>query len=209
LGEYDTLLEQAKERADAFRSTAKEFIPKMYKALRDEDPNASPEDIRDRIEKDCVEIWSKRTILEALPDEAKDPKKQKAATLRQKKQNSAAVSAAPSTEKKEKIRIDTEGKPIENDEPIASSEPSSIDDTASSDNSFNQRQNNINLLKFSFSLSLQTIWDYLAPFIFKNESGEYPIWFTGVLDRRTDQVISPAIGETSSSQQSATEQEKI
>jgi hypothetical protein len=80
LGEYDKLLEQAKERADAFRSTAKEFIPKMYKALRDEDPNASPGDIRDRIKKDCVKIWSKRTILEALPDEAKDPKKQKAAT---------------------------------------------------------------------------------------------------------------------------------
>ena len=135
-------------------------------------------------------------------------KEAKSCDIKAKEANSAAVSAAPSTEKKEKILIDTEGKPIENDEPIASSEPSSIDDTASSDNSFNQRQNNINLLKFRFSLSLQTIWDHLAPFIFKNESGEYPIWFTGVLDGRTRQVISAAIGETSS-EQSATEQEKI
>jgi hypothetical protein len=50
----------------------------MYDALRTEDSNLSPEDARDRIEKDCLGIWSKRTILDALPDEAKDLKKQKA-----------------------------------------------------------------------------------------------------------------------------------
>jgi RecA/RadA recombinase len=49
LSRYDELLEQAKERADAFRSTAKEFISKMYTALHDENPNTSPEDARDRI----------------------------------------------------------------------------------------------------------------------------------------------------------------
>jgi hypothetical protein len=69
LSRYDELLEQARQRADAFRSTAKEFISKMYMALRDEDPNTSPGDARDRIEKDCIEIWSNRTIIEALPDE--------------------------------------------------------------------------------------------------------------------------------------------
>jgi len=209
LSTYDQLLEEARGKARALILTAKEYIPKMYVALRNEDSNISPDDARDRIEKDCGGIWSKRTILDALPDEAKDRKKQKASRLRQKGQDYAAVTAAPQIEKKEKILIDIEGKAIENDEPIASSQRSSIDNTSPSDNNFNQRQNNINLLKFRFSLSLQTIWDHLYPFFFKDESGKYPIWFTGVLDTRTGQVISPAIGETSSSEQSATEQEKI
>jgi hypothetical protein len=43
-----------------------------------------------RITKDCIDIWKERTILEVLPDEAKDPKKQKAGRLGQKKRNSAA-----------------------------------------------------------------------------------------------------------------------
>ena len=66
------MLEEAKSRAAAYISTAKLYIPKMYNALMDENKNISPEDARDRIEKDCVGIWSKRTILDALPDEAKN-----------------------------------------------------------------------------------------------------------------------------------------
>lgn len=85
MSEYDDILEKARKSAEQFRSTAKEFIPKMYKALRNEKPNISPEDARDRIDKDCVEIWSRRTILDALPDEAKNQEKQKASRLRQKK----------------------------------------------------------------------------------------------------------------------------
>lgn len=87
LAEYDDLLQAARYYAAEFRSTAKELIPKMYSALRNEDPNISPEDIRDRIEKDCAGIWSKRTILDALPNEAKNPEKQKAGRLRQKEQS--------------------------------------------------------------------------------------------------------------------------
>jgi hypothetical protein len=103
LTEYDKLLEEVRIKAEAFRSTAREYIPKMYWALRDENSNLTPEDARDRIENDCIDIWSKRTILDALPDEAKDLKKQKAGRLSQKEANSAAVSAAPlSTKKKRK-----------------------------------------------------------------------------------------------------------
>jgi hypothetical protein len=102
LTEYNKLLEDARVKAEAFKSAAREYIPKMYQALRDENPDLTPEDARDRIEKDCVNIWSKRTILDALPDEAKDLEKQKAGRLSQKEANSAAVSAAPlSTEKKQ------------------------------------------------------------------------------------------------------------
>jgi hypothetical protein len=95
MGDYDTLLQEARTRAEAFRSTAKEFIPKLYQALRNENENFSPTDARDRIEKDCHYFWSRRTILEALPDEAKNIEKQKSGRLAQKKQDSAALSAAP------------------------------------------------------------------------------------------------------------------
>jgi hypothetical protein len=48
------------------------------------DASFSPQDARHRIEKDCFGIWSRRTIIDALPDEAKNPEKQKAGPLRQK-----------------------------------------------------------------------------------------------------------------------------
>jgi hypothetical protein len=88
--EYDKLLNEARAKTEAFsKLTAKEYIPKTYYALRDENTNLTPEDARDRIEKDCADIWSKRTILDALPDEAKDLEKQKAGRLSQKEANSA------------------------------------------------------------------------------------------------------------------------
>jgi hypothetical protein len=81
-------------KAEAFTLTARDFIPKMYDALRAEDSNMSPEDARERIQKHYVGICSKRTILDALADETKHPKKQKAGRLSQKQRNSAAFSAA-------------------------------------------------------------------------------------------------------------------
>jgi hypothetical protein len=111
LGEYDDLLQQARTRAEAFRLSAKELIPKLYLALRNE--NQAPADARNRIEKDCRYFWSKRTILEALPDEAKNIEKQKSGRLAQKKRDSAALSAAPLPEIRRKITIDTNGKQSE------------------------------------------------------------------------------------------------
>jgi uncharacterized membrane protein len=52
-------------------------------------------------------VVAKMTIIEALPDEAKDLKKQKASRLRKKQQDSAAVSAALSSARnKKEIVID-------------------------------------------------------------------------------------------------------
>jgi hypothetical protein len=116
LSEYDDILEKARQAAEQFRSTAKEFIPKMYKALRNENTNISPDDAKDRIEKDCVGIWSKRTILDALPDEAKNQEKQKAGRLRQKEHNSAAFSAAASA--KRKIIVSSQGTIDMQDSPV-------------------------------------------------------------------------------------------
>ena len=107
MAKYDDLLEEAKSKAAAYISTAKIYIPKMYNALMNES-NISPEDARDRIEKDCFGIWSKRTILDALPDEAKNREKQKSGRLGQKKRNFAAVSAAPALAAE--IILDTHGR---------------------------------------------------------------------------------------------------
>jgi hypothetical protein len=93
-------------RTETYRSTAKEYIPQMYEALRNEDANISPQDARDRIEKDCFGIWSRRTILDALPDEAKNLEKQKAGRLRQKEHNSAAFSAAQKRQDNQELIID-------------------------------------------------------------------------------------------------------
>ena len=53
---YDSLLEQAKA---AGTEAARTWIPKLCYALKDEDKNLSKEDIKDRVEKDCVEIRKK------------------------------------------------------------------------------------------------------------------------------------------------------
>jgi protein-arginine kinase activator protein McsA len=52
---------------------------------------------------------SKRTLLDAILDEAKDPKKQKAGRLRQKETNSAALIAA-SSDNKEAILLESNGR---------------------------------------------------------------------------------------------------
>ena len=110
MSEYDDLLAEATSKAELFRATAKVYIPKMYVALRKENSNLSPTDARDRIQKDCLSVWSRRTILDALPNQAKNPEKQKSGRLAQKKHNSAAFSAAPRQQKERmQLMIDAKG----------------------------------------------------------------------------------------------------
>lgn len=54
LTEYDKILQEARAKAESFKSTAREYIPKLYSALRNENPNLTPDDARDRIEKNCI-----------------------------------------------------------------------------------------------------------------------------------------------------------
>ena len=70
---YDELLRQIKKEHMA---KAKEFIPQLCYALQNEDVFLSNEDIRDRIKKDLIDIWSKTTIQNNIPDEFKDDAKQ-------------------------------------------------------------------------------------------------------------------------------------
>ena len=63
--DYESLLKQA-------RGSAKYWIPQLCQALKEENSNLSNEDIRDRVVKDCISIWQKDTIRDALPDAIKE-----------------------------------------------------------------------------------------------------------------------------------------
>jgi len=211
LSEYDDLLKEVKGKAAAFQSTAREYIPKMYQALRNENQEIPPADARDRIEKDCVGIWSKRTILDALPDEAKNPEKQKAGRLGQAKRNSAAFSAAP--EAKKKIVIDTQGRPISEVSPETSIvddskitveksqqnrsekqiESDSIKHSYSPEVSNEDVPDNLNL---EFSLPYLDVQQYMAK---EYQLGKSTVWFNVEINVKTKKVISAKVGRTTES----------
>ncbi|HYZ65451.1 MAG TPA: hypothetical protein VE574_01865, partial [Nitrososphaeraceae archaeon] len=52
------------------------LIPKLCAALKRENPNYSNYDIREIVEKDCIQTWQKATIRDALPDEYKEKMRQ-------------------------------------------------------------------------------------------------------------------------------------
>ena len=189
---YTELLAEVRTKVDAFlTSTANEYIPKMYRALRNENRDISAQEARQRIQKDCAYIWKRRTILCALPDEAKDPKKQKAGRLSQKKAKSAAFSAAPSSYTKDKdiqAIISATGRTIENHKPIIDA---SLTDVTREDKS---RSQNIDLLQFEFSLSSKDLWWSMIVRQVEEATREDRIWFNGVLDKHTGEVISANIG---------------
>jgi hypothetical protein len=167
---YDELLKEAKAKAEAFALTAREYIPKMYDALRNEDSNLTPEDARDRIQKDCIGIWSKRTILDALPNEAKDLKKQKAGRLSKKEHVSAAFSAAP-----------------ELPEPLDSGNSGTLDFE------FSLCKGDVwtNLID-----SLADEEEGKEDDGNNDKPNQNLIWFTGTIDRDSGKVISAVIGRT-------------
>jgi hypothetical protein len=62
---YDRLLKQAK-------GSARYWIPRLCEALKRENSEMSSDDIRERVKKDCIGIWQRDTITDALPEEYKD-----------------------------------------------------------------------------------------------------------------------------------------
>jgi hypothetical protein len=76
---YDQLLEQA-------RGSAKYWVPKLCEALRREKSEMSNDDIRERVTQDCLPIWHKCTIRDALTDEYKQKEKAQAGKIGRKKQ---------------------------------------------------------------------------------------------------------------------------
>jgi hypothetical protein len=85
---YDELLQTIKNE---HKNRAKELIPQLCYALKSEDHRLSKEDIRDRIKHDLIDIWSRTTIQENIPDEFKDKGKQEAKQTTDENKNEKKV----------------------------------------------------------------------------------------------------------------------
>ena len=201
MSEYTFLLEEARSKiADLKKpiiATSKEYVPKMYIAIQNENPNLKPLEVRKKIEHDCKDLWSKRTILDALPDEAKDLEKQKAGRQRNKNKipTSAAMTAAPKLE--EKIVIDNLGRIVTDNEslhPESSNNFNSIDRKnkenleKSSDKSLNGQ-----LLDFEFCLKFKDLRQYMTT-IFNRIGDHGDIWFHGKVDKNSGHIAEVNIG---------------
>ena len=75
---------------------------------------------------------------------------------------------------------------------------STIDHPSSLCDNRNQVQND-NLMTFEFWLPVREVLGYFIPIIPKKEHTEDQIWFSGILDKSTGQVISAAIGRRKTS----------
>jgi hypothetical protein len=182
---YEELIKEVRSKYDAFGlMTAKKYVPKLWEALKNENPSLSREELRERLERDCLEFWSERRILETLPDEAKHPEKQKIGRLGRKNKISAAVSAAPFASNRKEIVIDVGGRPIENNS--ASPQYSYGKGGQLDDNDNNKREDHLTL-EFSIPTS-----DILPIIIILREDR---IWFDVVFDKSTAQIVSAAIAE--------------
>jgi hypothetical protein len=90
---YDEALNELRQKGERL---ANQYIFELYIILRDEE-KMPPEDCRDKIEHDCVDIWSKATIRKYLPPETKDPKKRQAGKMGSDKKKKALILIAHNT----------------------------------------------------------------------------------------------------------------
>jgi hypothetical protein len=74
MSHYEEVLYEARKKGETI---ANKYIFELYTILREEE-HLPPEDCRAKIEQDCMDLWSKATIMKFLPNEAKNPKKSKA-----------------------------------------------------------------------------------------------------------------------------------
>jgi hypothetical protein len=187
---YEELIAEVRTKVEDFlASTANEYIPKMYQALRNENRDMSAQDAGKRIQKDCARIWARRTIRHALPAEAKDPKKQKAGYLRQKKAKCAAFSAAQLSYARDmQVIISNSGRTIEDHRPTMDA---SLIDITREDKSTPQDND---LLQLEFSLLSKDVMRSILLREVEKATKEDMIWFNGILDKHTGELISANMG---------------
>ena len=77
--------------------------------------------------------------------------------------------------------------------PSTMTSKSTIDHPSSPSDNSNQVQND-NHLHFEFWLPVHEVLRHLIPIIAKKEHTEDQIWFSGILDKSTGQVISATVG---------------
>jgi hypothetical protein len=98
---YDDVLNELRQKGERL---ANQYIVELYNILRDEE-KMPPEDCRDKIEHDCVDLWSKATIRKYLPPEAKDPKKRQAGKMGGEQKKKAMLLMAENTEQGARINL--------------------------------------------------------------------------------------------------------
>jgi hypothetical protein len=208
MSRYDDFLKQLKED---HKTTAKMAIKRLYLLLKEDDPNLSKDDMYDRILKDCLVIWARATVIENMPDELKDSERQEAGrrgaeakkkllhvtndgnVARDIPANSNLVEQKqiePQTLEQGSTKRDNTSSTIV-DKEVDDYPISNMDNPASS-------SHNEGLIPFEFPLRVQDVLGYLFPSSVKKYQYEDRVWFSGVLDKSTGEVISAAIGRRTS-----------
>jgi hypothetical protein len=208
MSRYDDFLKQLKED---HKTTAQMAIKQLYLLLKEEDPNLSNDDIYDRILKDCLVIWAKATVIENMPDELKDSERQEAGRrgaeakkklLRVTNDGNVARDAPANSNLFEQKQI--ESQTLEQGSTKRDNTSSTIVDKEVDDYPISNMDNpassshNEGLIPFEFPLRVQDVLGYLFPGSRKKYHNEDRVWFSGVLDKSTEEVISAAIGRRTS-----------
>ena len=209
MSRYDDFLKQLKED---HKTTAQMAIKQLYLLLKEDDPNLSNDDMYDRILKDCLVIWARATVIENMPDELKDSERQEAGRrgaeakkklLRVTNDGNVARDAPANSNLFEQKQIESqtlEQGSTKRDNTSSTIVDKEVDDYPISkmDNPASSSQNE-GLIPFEFPIRVQDVLGYFIPIIPKKEHTEDQIWFSGILDKSTGQVISAAIGRRKTS----------
>ena len=208
MSRYDDFLKQLKED---HKTTAQMAIKQLYLLLKEEDPNLSNDDMYDRILKDCLVIWARATVIENIPDELKDSERQEAGRrgaeakkklLRVTNDGNVARDAPANSNLFEQKQI--ESQTLEQGSTKRDNTSSTIVDKEVGDYPISNMDNpassshNEGLIPFEFPLRVQDVLGYLFPGSRKKYHNEDRVWFSGVLDKSTREVISSAIGRRTS-----------
>ena len=209
MSRYDDFLKQLKED---HKTTAQMAIKWLYLLLKEDDPNLSNDDMYDRILKDCLVIWARATVIENMPDELKDSERQEAGRrgaeakkklLRVTNDGNVARDAPANSNLFEQKQI--ESQTLEQGSTKRDNTSSVIVDKEVDDYQISKIGqscffiiHNEGLIPFEFPIRVQDVLGYLIPIIRKKEHKEDQVWFNGVLDKSTGEVISAAIGRRTS-----------
>jgi hypothetical protein len=208
MSRYDDFLKQLKED---HKTTAQMAIKQLYLLLKEDDPNLSNDDMYDRILKDCLVIWARATVIENMPDELKDSERQEAGRrgaeakkklLRVTNDGNVARDTPANSNLFEQKQIESqtlEQGSTKRDNTSSTIVDKEVDDYPISkmDNPASSSQNE-GLIPFEFPIRVQDILGDLFPGSRKKYHNEDVVWFSGVLDKSTGEVISAAIGRRTS-----------
>jgi hypothetical protein len=213
MSKYDYFLKKLKED---HRTTAETAIRQLYLLLKEDDPNLSNEDIYDRILKDCLTIWARATIIANMPEELKDKERQesgKRGAEEKKKQqlmvthdgNVASVDLAKSSsveQKEQEFKTLAQQTPLNKNDTYFGMVNKEVEECPIStiDHPASSSSNNENLLPFEFSLPVRLVLGSIVPLLpKKKEDDEERMWFSGVLNKSTGEVISATVGRRTAS----------